>query len=108
MTINTPVRDDYQLTKEAARRVDHVNVYDPKDPVQANGGKTDIPIINESIEVGSAGREFNNAYNIEVDNPQGIEMVRDPASFLMYPTLADFHNSHNRVNDWINKTKIKR
>ena len=35
------------------------------------------------------GRQFRNAQNIEVDNPQGV--------------FGDFHNSHNRVEDWENK-----
>ena len=92
LTINTPVRDDYQLSKEAQQRVNHVNVYDPKDPVQIKGGKTpfikEIPFLGE---IGPAGRKFENARNIEVDNPQGI--------------FGDYHNSHNRVKDWIHKTK---
>ena len=29
LTINTPVRNDYQLSKEAQQRVTHINVYDP-------------------------------------------------------------------------------
>ena len=40
-------------------------------------------------EYGPAGRQFRNAQNIEVDNPQGV--------------FGDFHNSHNRVEDWENK-----
>ena len=42
-------------------------------------------------ELGEAGRTFDNAKNISVDNPQGVR--------------GDFHNSHNRTNDWIDKTK---
>ena len=92
LTINTPVRDDYQLSDKALKRTNHVNVYDSKDPVQIRGGKTpliqEIPLLGE---IGSAGRKFKHAKNIEVDNPQGI--------------FGDRHNSHNRVNDWIHKTK---
>jgi hypothetical protein len=43
-------------------------------------------------EYGKAGRTFNNATNISVDNPQGL--------------LKDFHNSHNRVWDWFKKLPI--
>lgn len=40
LTINTSVRDDYQLSEKASGRVNHVNVYDEKDPVQSNGGNS--------------------------------------------------------------------
>ncbi|MDR2122354.1 MAG: hypothetical protein LBP34_04430 [Flavobacteriaceae bacterium] len=106
LTINTPVREDYQLSEKATRRVNHVNVHDSKDPVQSNGGNSfvvlpDLPrtpdFMDENTkgtgEYGSAGRTFKNANNIQVDNPQGI--------------FGDFHNSHNRVNDWIKKTEEK-
>lgn len=105
LTINTPVRNDYQLSKTAQKRVNHVNVYDPKDPVQIRGGQN---ILKD------AGRTFSNAQNIEVDNPQGaVEMKwsqgydANSHSFATYPTLinGDFHNSHNRVNTWIHKIK---
>ena len=90
LTINTPVRDDYQLSDKAQERVNHVNVYDPKDPVQVSGGKTpllgEIPIVGE---VGPAKRTFKNAKNIRVNNPQNV--------------FGDFHNSHNRILDWIKK-----
>ena len=90
LTINTPVRDDYQLSDKAQTRVHHINVYDPKDPVQISGGKTpllgEIPIIGE---VGPAKRTFKNAKNIRVYNPQNV--------------FGDFHNSHNRILDWIKK-----
>lgn len=107
LTINTPVRDDYQLSKKASERVNHVNVYDSKDPVQSNGGDSFLNKIfgvysdgmnlgkrpgqqKGSGELGSAGREFDNAKNISVDKPQGV--------------FGDFHNSHNRVDTWIDKT----
>lgn len=110
LTINTPVRDDYQLSEKASGRVSHVNVYDEMDPVQSNGGdgflnkflgvyakgtRTGHRIGQQkgSGELGSAGRKFNNAKNISVDKPQN--------------ELGDFHNSHNRVKDWINKTENK-
>lgn len=91
-------------------RVNHVNVYEKKDPVQSNGGNS---IWNKlfgvyvrgtrtgnklgeqkgSGELGAAGRTFDNAMNISVDNPQGLG--------------GDFHNSHNRTNAWIDKTENK-
>jgi|GEM_PF-1177866 len=111
LTINTPVRDDYQLSERAQQRVNHVNVYNPKDPVQANGGRSLLG------EVGPAGRTFPNAKNIEVNNPQGVLGVRwvkgydsNCHSATSFPVLKfnwtdDFHNSHNQVSTWINKTK---
>ncbi len=103
LTINTPVRDDYQLSKEARNRVTHVNVYDVLDPVQASGGYTimdkltifpinNIPII--SGEMGPAERKFSSALNIAVDNPQGLT-----------DGIKNFHNSHNRIEDWVYKTE---
>ena len=92
ITINTPVRSDYQLGTKALGRVKHVNIYDPKDPVQICGGNSVIVLPFEKTskkftgEYGHADRTFNNAVNISVDKPQGI--------------MGDFHNSHNRVNDW--------
>ena len=111
LTINTPVRDDYQLSRKAQQRVNHVNVYDPKDPVQVIGGSSLLG------EIGPAGRTFPNAKNIEVNNPQGlfgVQWVRgydsNSHSAIIYPVLKinrkdDFHNSHNQVNTWINKIK---
>ena len=96
LTINTPVRDDYQLSSSALKRVTHINVYDPKDPVQIIGGNiySKIPrgeptLLDFFGEYGPAGRIFKNAMNIQVNNPQGL--------------FRDFHNSHNRTQDWINK-----
>lgn len=96
LTINTPVRDDYQLSSSALKRVTHINVYDPKDPIQVNGGNASIkmrkfgPSLLDGIgEFGPTGRTFRNATNIKVNNPQGL--------------FGDFHNSHNRTQDWINK-----
>ncbi len=97
ISINTPVRSDHQLSEEAKERVDHINVYDYKDPVQANGGNSLIILPERRTakkgagEYGSAGRIFEGAENISVDNPQGL--------------LRDFHNSHNRTSDWSNKIK---
>jgi len=110
LTINTPVRNDYQLSEKASERVNHVNVYDEKDPVQSKGGNSTgnklfgaysrgvrtghrLGQQKGSGELGAAGRTFDNAQNIRVDNPQG--------------TGGDFHNSHNRTNDWIDKTENK-
>jgi RHS repeat-associated protein len=99
MTINTPVRKDYQLSEEAGKRTNHVNVYDGKDPVQVKGGNgiTILPDNQSSVkgtgEYGKAGRTFENATNVKVDNPQNL--------------LKDYHNSHNRIQDWIDKIKTK-
>lgn len=100
LTINTPVRKDYQLSKEAQKRVSHVNVYDNADPVQIRGGnkyQIEVPVIGISPfkpfgEFGPAGRQFTNALNIPVDNPQNEFM--------------DWHNSHNRIFDWFYKTEF--
>lgn len=99
VTINTPVRDDYQLSEGALERVNHINVYDSKDPVQIFGGKStfSVPILGE---FGKAGRTFPNAQNISVDNPVGIE------DFLKGKNkLNEIHDSHNRIFDWIYKVK---
>ena len=99
LTINTPVRNDYQLSEKAQSLVSHVNIYDETDPVQTKGGASMIVLPDNKSnakgtgEFGSAGRTFNNAKNIKVDNPQGI--------------FKDFHNSHNRVQDWLNKLPKK-
>src|SRR5699024_9516281 len=99
LTINTPVRDDYQLSEKALERVNHVNVYDEKDPVKRKGGNSiwnkvlgvyirgtrtahRIGAQKGSGELGSASTTFNNAQNISVDTPQGLK--------------GEFHNSHNR------------
>ncbi len=108
LTINTPVREDYQLSEKATGRVNHVNVYDSEDPVQSNGGKTLIILPDDPSnkkgtgEYGSAGRKFENAKNINVDNPQGLI---EGHMMGIYP--GDFHNSHNRTKDWIKKTENK-
>ena len=108
LTINTPVRKDYQLSEEALKRVNHVNVYDTKDPVQSNGGNSVIVLPeNQSStkftgEYGQAGRTFDNATNIQVDNPQGLINGWTLDGGI---EIGDFHNSHNRVFDWINKIK---
>ena len=100
LTINTPVRSDYQLSEKAQKGVTHINIYDTKDPVQANGGDSLILLPNNKSntlgtgESGPAGRTFDTTpYNISVDNPQGIS--------------KDYHNSHNRCEDWTYKVKIK-
>ena len=99
LTINTPVRKDYQLSKNAQERVNHVNVYDSKDPVQIWGGNDFVVLPDHPSdtkftgEYGMAGRTFKTAKNIVVDNPQSI--------------FSDYHNSHNRVQDWIKKAKEK-
>ncbi len=95
LTINTPVRDDYQLTDN--NRVAHANVYDPKDPVQANGGQGNYG------EIGNAKRMFRNAQNIKVTNPQSIKPKLD-----FWNIMDDVHNSHNRVFDWIEQCEPMR
>ena len=74
---------------------EHINVFDPKDPIQSNGGNSIIVLPDNPItkkpggEYGRAGRKFPDANNIEVDNPQNW--------------LHDWHNSHNRTQDWVDK-----
>ena len=109
LTINTPVRNDYQLSEKSLQRVTHINVYDSKDPVQVSGGNMNHPELNiykESNlidgfvgEYGPAGRVFKNANkNISVDNPQPLIKWRG-----FKTRMGDYHNSHNRVKDWENK-----
>ena len=110
LTINTPVRSDYQLSKKALQRVNHINVYDSKDPVQINGGNINHPeefniykepnLLDGFVgEYGPAGRVFKSANkNISVDNPQPLIKWRGLKS-----KIGDYHNSHNRVKDWENK-----
>ena len=103
VTINTPVRGDYQLSNEAQQRVNHINVYDSKDPVQVLGGNfINAPYLLTLLvgECGLAGRTFKNAQNISVDNPVGIDNFKEGKN-----EFGDIHNSHNRLEDWINKVK---
>ena len=101
LTINTPVRSDYQLSEKAKNRVTHVNVYDSLDPIQENGGMeftVDVPVIGISThmpfgEYGHAERKFPNALNIAVDSPQFFG--------------GDYHNSHNRVFSWLYKADLE-
>jgi RHS repeat-associated protein len=108
LTINTPVRKDYQLSEKAQNRVTHVNVYDTKDPVQSNGGKSTIVLPDNPSnakltgEYGTAGRIFNNAINLEVDNPQGFINGWALHGGVKW---GDYHNSHNRVYEWIDKAE---
>src|SRR5699024_362332 len=70
MTINTPVRDDYQLSDKAQERVNHVNVYDSKDPVQSKGGNSIVVLPDNPSnkkgtgEFGKADRTFKKSKNI--------------------------------------------
>jgi hypothetical protein len=63
--------------------------------IQIRGGNSSrlVPDRPSAIkftgEYGSSERIFKQATNISVDNPQGL--------------LGDFHNSHNRIGDWINQ-----
>ena len=95
MVINTTgISDNKAQTRE--KKVSHINIYDPRDPVQVSGGNLFTLYYNPIFlvpskykpygEYGPAGRRFRKAENIEVDNPQGV--------------FGDFHNSHNRVGDW--------
>uniref|UniRef100_A0A0N4ZZS6 RHS repeat-associated core domain-containing protein n=1 Tax=Parastrongyloides trichosuri TaxID=131310 RepID=A0A0N4ZZS6_PARTI len=56
VTVNTPVRSDYQLSDDASGVVDHVNVYADRDSVQKNGGNV--------INLGEANQIYRNAINI--------------------------------------------
>jgi RHS repeat-associated protein len=118
VTINTPVRDDYQLSENASKRVNHVNVYDTEDPIQTKGGD-DITLYPPNPiglnlpsteapwgEYGSAARTFTNAKNIVVRNPQSVieKWILAPGPFNLRPIQGDYHNSHNRVGDWIDQT----
>ncbi len=100
VTINTPVRDDYQLTNQAQQRVNHINIYDSKDPVQVSEGNSIVILpqnksnIKLTGEFGSARRTFPNAQNISVDNPVGISNILKWQS-----SFGDMHNSHNRPDD---------
>ena len=122
LTINTPVRKDYQLSENAQKRVSHVNVYDSKDPVQVCGGNSIrvLPYKPSSKmftgEYGSAGRIYKNpkVKNIKVDNSQGLlrrnqTMCLIPGCYYQNPVelndFNNFHNSHNRVQDWIKYTR---
>lgn len=112
ITINTPVRSDYQLSDKAKSRVDHINIYDTKDPIQVIGGNSNLnydrfngmygPSIGDIIigEMGPAGRTFPEpAINIPVDNPQGF--FKQKGFWKVYN--KEWHNSHNRTEDWVDK-----
>lgn len=104
ITFNTPVRD-YQLNTQNSG-VRHVQIYQSGDPVQANGGNDHnipdglslmptmfgIPFLKPSSfngtlkgtgEVGSAGRTFQNAVNIN----ESINLFSN-------------HESHNKSDFW--------
>jgi len=108
ITINTPVRE-YQLDK--GTKTLHYNIYHKNDPVQASGGdeytlpkisfkKGKINLDYESAkigydkmtgEMGKAGREFDNARNLELENP---------VNWYNPLTWNDYHNSHNTPEQW--------
>ena len=57
-------------------------------------------------EFGPAGRTFDTAKNnIEVNNPQGLFDGWTMTGDIFHPKQGDYHNSHNKVNDWIIYTK---
>jgi len=112
ITINTLVRSDYQLSDKAKSRVGHINIYDTKDPIQVIGGNSNLnyerfngiygPSIGDIIigEMGPAGRTFPEpAINIPVDNPQGF--FKQKGIWKVYN--KEWHNSHNRTEDWVDK-----
>jgi RHS repeat-associated protein len=112
LTINTPVRGDYQLSDKAKDRVNHVNVYDPNDPVQENSGNLFVARPSNTLpvsplppfgEYGPAGRKFGSARNIETRNSQSLlqGLIENFPLNLTFPLpfRGDFHNSHNRVSD---------
>lgn len=112
ITINTPVRDDYQLSDKARSRGHHINVYDTSDPIQIIGGNSNLnydrfngihgPSIGDIIigEMGPAGRTYPKpTVNIPVDNPQGF--FKQKGFWKVYN--REYHNSHNRTEDWVDK-----
>ncbi|MDL2262896.1 RHS repeat-associated core domain-containing protein [Bacteroidales bacterium OttesenSCG-928-I21] len=93
LTLNTPVRDDYQLSEKAAERTNHVNVYNEKDIVQKNGGNKTIIGKNPSNkkfrgEFGKAGQTYENAKNINDTRRGGIYKR---------------HQSNNYNKNWVDK-----
>ncbi|MDL2297213.1 hypothetical protein LJC37_04580 [Bacteroidales bacterium OttesenSCG-928-E04] len=93
LTLNTPVRDDYQLSEKAAERTNHVNVYNEKDVVQKSGGNKTIIGRRPSDkkfrgEFGKAGRTYDNAKNISDTRGGGI---------------FKRHQSNNHNKNWVNK-----
>lgn len=95
------------MSDVTSERVNHVNIYDELDPVQSHGGNSWMNKVfglyskggrlgmrlGQQMglgELGEAGIRFNNVRNISVDKPQS--------------SFGDFHNSHNRIQDWIGKT----
>jgi RHS repeat-associated protein len=69
LTINTPVRDDYQLDEDSG--VEHINVYNNSDVVQKLGG-TD----GDGKKIGIAGRKFKNTFNIKYSD--AFNIIDDP------------------------------
>ncbi|QJP35159.1 hypothetical protein F0365_12550 [Nonlabens sp. Ci31] len=56
-------------------------------------------------EFGTAARTYKNAVNIKVSNPQALIVGWKKWRGIPYkPIEGDFHNSHNRVDDWTNNT----
>ena len=87
ITMNTPVRE-YQLNKNARNRVNHYQIFNVWDIVQASGGKTITIGEGEKLgkgEYGKAGRKFNSAVNIEYKpakfGPNGWHQGWDPANY---------------------------
>ena len=61
VTLNTPVREDYQLVAHVTANVNHINVYNKFDIVQIAGG---IDTEGSNPRIGFAGRTYSNATNI--------------------------------------------
>ena len=115
VTINTPARE-YQLSEQAANRVNHFNIYDESDPVQIRGGNNPDEFVEGKVvgtgrkgspkvmvetgdrkglfmsgEHGTANRTFKGAVNIKTSESHGVS--------------GDFHNSHNKISEW--KSQLK-
>ena len=71
---------------------------------------------NPGADIMISADDIKNAKNIKVDNPQGAIKYRQSENTSQIPGVTyynpiviegkgDFHNSHNRVQDWIKYTK---
>ena len=87
LTINTPVRNDYQLDDE--QTFDHFNVFTDDDAIQTLG-----VYDSDRLTVGSAGRKFDSAINIQYEDQ--ISPTDDPCGISNHCGTA-FQN----VNKWL-------
>lgn len=115
VTINTPVRDDYQVKDEMKDQVDHFHIFDPQDPVAVKGGNdpdefqpayetwygkkigegerasNKVPLkLSYAGEKGEAGLVFSGASNF-MDYPHPL---------LTNLSSEKHHDSHNNVESW--------